>query len=142
MTTQPSVPPQAGSPPHGWRQRLFGSLLGQLRVAAFTSVFLGFSAASAFTLLINQQGLLRQQQSGQRLAAGSLTVWLDRSSRDPSPVNASQLRQELDRLSVRERFFWVHRYDGSLVLPGPFSGDPVANPDVIQRAMAAPQGSW
>ena len=142
MTTQPSVPPQAGSPPHSWRQRLFGSLLGQLRVAAFTSVFLGFTAASAFTLLINQQGLLRQQQSGQRLAAGSLTAWLDRSSRDPSPVNASQLRQELDRLSVRERFFWVHRNDGSLVLPGPFSGGPVANPGVIQRAMAAPQGSW
>lgn len=142
MTTQPPIPHQAGSPPHGWRQRLFGSLLGQLRVAAFTSVFLGFAAASAFTLLINQQCLLRQQQAGQRLAAGSLTVTLDQISSDPSPVNASQLRLELDRLSVRERFFWVHRNDGSLLLPGQLSRQPMANPGFFEQAMATPQAAW
>ena len=134
--------PQARSPAHGWRRHLFGSLLGQLRLAAFSSVFLGFSAASAFTLLINQQCLLRQQQTGQRQAASSLTLSMDQSSSDPSPVNASQLRQQLDRLSARERFFWVQRNDGSLLLPGRVSGETAADPGFLKRAMAAPQGPW
>jgi signal transduction histidine kinase len=142
VTSQPPVPPQAGPPPHGWRQHLFGSLLGQLRLAAFTSVFLGFTAASAFTVLINQQCLLRQQQAGQRLTAGSLTLSLDQSSSDPSPGNASHLRQELDRLSVRERFFWVQHSDGSLVVPQPGSSQTMAFSGLVEQSMAAPKGPW
>jgi len=134
--------PQAGSPRLGWRQRLFGSLLGQLRLAAFTSVLLGFTAASAFTLLINQQFLLRQQTTGQMLAAGTLTRSLDQSSSAPSAVNASHLHQELDRLSIRERLFWVQRRDGSLLLPGLVSGEPGVNQGFINKAMAATQGTW
>ncbi len=142
MTTKPPLASQAGPHRLGWRQRLFGSLLGQLRLAAFSSVLLGYTAASAFTLLINQQFLLRQQKTGQLLAAGPLTLSLDRSSSAPSSVNARHLRQELDRLSIRERLFWVQRRDGSLLLPGLVPGEPGVNQGFIKKAMAAPQGTW
>ncbi len=133
--------PQAGTPPHGWRQRLFGSLLGQLRLAAFTTVFLGFTAASAFTLLINQQCLLRQQQAGQRQAASTLTAWLDQIGSDPSPANTDQLRLELDRRSVTERLFWVERGDGSLLLPEAASSEATVSPRLVELSMASYQDS-
>jgi len=133
---------KTGSPRHRWRQRLFGSLVSQLRLAAFTSVLLGFAAAAAFTLRINQQGLLRQQGEAQRLAAGSLTASLDQIGRDPSVANAGVLRGELARRSVPERFFWVQRSDGSLLLPRGASSQANAFPGLIARTMAAHQGPW
>ncbi len=142
MTTQPSVPPQAGSPPQGWRRHLFGSLLGQLRLAAFTSVFLGFTAASAFTVLINQQCLLRQQQAGQRQAASTLTAWLDQVGNDPSAANAAQLSRELNRRSVRERLFWVELRDGTLLLPEAAASEATASPRLVELSMASFQTSW
>ncbi|KAF0654979.1 signal transduction histidine kinase [Cyanobium sp. Copco_Reservoir_LC18] len=134
--------PPTGAPPRGWRHRLFGSLLGQLRLAAFTSVFLGFSAASAFTLLINRDCLLHHQHDGQRLAAGSLADALDRLVADPSVAHADLLRVELERRSDRERFFWVQRDDGSLLLPGQGTGERLALPGVVGQAMAAHSGAW
>ena len=138
--------PQAGSPPHGWRQRLFGSLfgslLGQLRLAAFTSLFVGFTAASAFTVLINQQCLLRQQEAVQGQAASTLTAWLDQIGSDPSPANADRLRRELDRRSVTERLFWVERGDGSLLLPEAASSEATASSRLVALSMASFQESW
>lgn len=134
--------PPTGAPPRGWRHRLFGSLLGQLRLAAFTSVFLGFSAASAFTLLINRDCLLHHQHHGQRLGAGSLADALDRLVADPSVAHADLLRVELERRSDRERFFWVEHGDGSLLLPGQGTGELLALPGVVGRAMAAHSGAW
>ncbi|MCP9797642.1 MULTISPECIES: sensor histidine kinase [Cyanophyceae] len=134
--------PPTGAPPRGWRHRLFGSLLGQLRLAAFTSVFLGFSAASAFTLLINRDCLLHHQHHGQRLGAGSLADALDRLVADPSVAHADLLRVELERRSDRERFFWVQHEDGSLLLPGQGTGELLALPGVVGQAMAAHSGAW
>ncbi len=136
------MPPPVGEPVQGWRRQIFGSLLGQLRLAAFSSVFLGFSAAAAFTLLINRDCLLRHQQEGQQLAAGSLADTLDRLGGDPSATHANHLHGELDRRSVRERFFWVQRADGALLLPRPVSGEIVALPVLVEQAMAAQGSAW
>jgi signal transduction histidine kinase len=134
--------PQGEPPPPDWRQRLFGSLLGQLRLAAFVSVFVGFTAASTFTLLVNQRWLLRQQQILRLQAAGSLTTALDEVGRDPSPSNLSHLRRELDLRSSRERLFWVQRQDGSQLLPKAASVDPVAIADLVSRTKQQLQHSW
>ncbi len=134
--------PPTGAPPRGWRHRMFGSLLGQLRLAAFTSVFLGFSAASAFTLLINRDCLLHHQHHDQRQEAGSLADALDRLVADPSASHAALLGGELERRSSRERFFWVRHGDGSLLLPRPLAAELVALPGLVGQAMAAQGGTW
>ena len=41
-----------------WRQRLLGSLQGQLQLATYLVVFLGFTGASTVGLLIGQRNLL------------------------------------------------------------------------------------
>ncbi len=136
------MPPPVGAPAQGWRRQIFGSLLGQLRLAAFTSVFLGFSAASAFTLLINRDCLLHHQHHDQRLEAGSLADALDRLVADPSAIHSAQLRVELERRSDRLRFFWVQREDGSLLLPRPVAVELVALPRLVGQAMAAHTSAW
>lgn len=136
------MPPPVGAPAKGWRHKIFGSLLGQLRLAAFASVCLGFSAASAFTLLINRDCLLHHQHDDQRLAAGSLADALDRLVADPSVAHSAHLHGELDRRSDRERFFWVQREDGSLLLPRPVAGQLVALPSLVGQAMAAHGSVW
>ena len=134
--------PQGQPPPPGWRQRMFGSLLGQLRLAAFASVLVGFTAASGFTLLVNQEWLLRQQQILRLQAAGSLTTALDRVGSDPSAANLRHLRGELDRRSSRERLFWVRRKDGSLLLPTPTSVDSSGIAGLVDRTMEQLRAPW
>ena len=41
-----------------WRQQLLGSLQGQLQLATYLVVFLGFTGASSVGLLIGQRHLL------------------------------------------------------------------------------------
>jgi signal transduction histidine kinase len=121
---------------------MFGSLLGQLRLAAFASVFVGFTAASAFTLLVNQRWLLSQQQTLRLQAAGSLTTALDQVASDPSPSTFSHLRAELDRRSSRERLFWVQRQDGSLLLPTPASADRSGIAGLVDRTRKKQIRAW
>jgi signal transduction histidine kinase len=142
VTTHPPPAPPTGAPHRGWRQRLFGSLLGQLRLAAFSSVLLGFSAASAFTLVINRDCLLHHRHHGERLAAGSLADALDRLVGDPSAAHTDHLRGELERRSDQERFFWVRHGDGSLVLPRPGAGEAAALPGLVGQAMDANGRAW
>ncbi|WP_216901054.1 cell wall metabolism sensor histidine kinase WalK [Synechococcus sp. CCY 9618] len=127
----------AGAPQPGWRERLFGSLLGQLRLAAFASVLLGFTAASAFTLLLNQQCLLRQQKRQMLVTAGLLNASLDQLSLDPSPERTRQLQLALERQSSPGRLFWVERSDGSLLLPMPPTGNGASLAHLAERTLAA-----
>ena len=45
-----------------WRQQLLGSLQGQLQLATYLVVFLGFTGASPVGLLIGQRNLLANDQ--------------------------------------------------------------------------------
>ena len=47
---------------HHWRQRLLGSLQGQLQLATYLVVFLGFTGASSVGLLIGHHNLLANDQ--------------------------------------------------------------------------------
>jgi hypothetical protein len=46
-----------------WRQQLLGSLQGQLQLATYLVVFLGFTGASSVGLLIGQRHLLANDQT-------------------------------------------------------------------------------
>ena len=45
-----------------WQQKLLGSLQGQLQLATYLVVFLGFTKASSVGLLIGQRNLLANDQ--------------------------------------------------------------------------------
>jgi two-component system OmpR family sensor kinase len=100
-----------------WRQRLFGSLLGQLRLAAFASVFVGFTTASAATLLINHQALFRQHERRLEDVGSILQRQLPLLARDPSPARRRAAAAALDRTSSGQLLFWIRLADGSLLLP-------------------------
>ena len=53
-----------------WRQKLLGSLQGQLQLATYLVVFFGFTGASSVGLLIGQRNLVTndQQLANQRIA--------------------------------------------------------------------------
>ena len=51
-----------------WRQQLLGSLQGQLQLATYLVVFLGFTGASSVGLLIGQRNLLNLLPHDQQLA--------------------------------------------------------------------------
>lgn len=108
------------SPLHSGRQaRLFGfgSLLGQLRLAAFTSVFLGFTAASTATLLINQRALIRQHERRVEQSSAFLEVVIDQLAAASSPNVQHSSRQTLRQHSSYTLLFWIHLPDGELIGP-------------------------
>ena len=56
-----------------WRQQLLGSLQGQLQLATYLVVFLGFTGASSVGLLIGQHHLLANDQHWPDKASRSAT---------------------------------------------------------------------
>ena len=54
-----------------WRQQLLGSLQGQLQLATYLVVFLGFTGASSVGLLIGQRNLLANDK---KLARQSIAL--------------------------------------------------------------------
>ena len=125
-----------------WRQRLFGSLLGQLRVAAFASVFVGFTAASSATLWINQRALIHQHERRVESVSTILRHQLALLARDDSASRRWAAIQELGRYSAFNLVFWIGLSDGSLLVPNNLS-DP--SPQLLawqaQQAQHRPEGS-
>lgn len=100
-----------------WKDRLVGSLLGQLRLAAFLSVVVGFSAASTATLLIHQRALVRQHERQVELAIGPLLRQLPALVADPSsPRRRQAVAAALERSSRFDLLFWITLPDGSRLL--------------------------
>ena len=91
-----------------WRQQLLGSLQGQLQLATYLVVFLGFTGASSVGLLIGQRNLLANDQ---QLARQSIAL-CDKAIRglqdDPGArtgvavaVPLQRQHQPLDRIRQR-----------------------------------------
>ena len=95
-----------------WRQRLLGSLQGQLQLATYLVVFLGFTGASSVGLLIGQRNLLANDQ---QLARQSLALCEEAISgvhNDPA-----RLEQELLFHSSGNTSLWIERNNGTLLRP-------------------------
>ena len=112
--------------PSLWRQRLLCSLTGQLQLATYIAVFLGFSGASVSSLWLNQRTLVLSTEEELRANAKSLERHLladqlleIRPNERPEARNAREkaIRQELLWHSTRRETFWIEEPNGKLLLP-------------------------
>lgn len=110
-----------------WRQHLLGSLAGQLQLATFVSVFLGFSGASISGLWLTQRIQSMSGDAELRDYAKSLENHLkaERLLDKPTIESATALaarkrsiRQVLRWHSTRRNTIWIEQPDGELLLPG------------------------
>jgi two-component system OmpR family sensor kinase len=124
-----------GPPGGGWRERWFGSLLGQLRMAAFASVFIGFTTASVATLLINQRALIHQHERRVHQTSEILRSQLALLASRDSPERRAKAIEELGRYSSFNLIFWIRLADNTLLVPEKLE-DPRALP-LAQAAEAA-----
>ena len=85
-----------------WRQQLLGSLQGQLQLATYLVVFLGFTGASSVGLLIGQRNLLANDQ---QLARQSIAL-CDKAIRDLQD-DPAQIEQELLFHSNANTSLWI-----------------------------------
>ena len=115
-----------------WRQHLLGSLHGQLQLATYLAVFVGFTGASGVGLWIGQRNLIQNDERELRRSADSIQMCLVKGEGNPDVV-----QQELLLHSSMRTSLWLEKADGVLVLP---ESDHLAISDqTIRAAMAANQ---
>ncbi|MEB3331365.1 MAG: HAMP domain-containing sensor histidine kinase [Synechococcaceae cyanobacterium] len=108
----------AASPPlSSWRQRLLGSLLAQLRLAAFAASFLVFCAATTTTLLVERQISALQLDEETRHSRLLLLEQMRSDEAQGSAASRERLQRSLNRTSSPLRLLWVRRGNGELVTP-------------------------
>jgi len=131
-------------PQHHWHVRLLGSLLGQLQLATYVAVLVGFTGASSAGLWLSQRNQIANGKAelsasatsieGCLLAHNLLTVPAGERT-DQAQQRTRKIRQELrDHSSVRTTL-WLEQPDGDLLLPS--DGHLPVNPKVLRAAMAA-----
>ena len=83
-----------------WRQQLLGSLQGQLQLATYLVVVLGFTGASSVDLLIGQRNLLANDErwAGFRLDATAFKQNIRRIHKGRSPLMIRPLEGGLNSL--------------------------------------------
>ena len=108
-----------------WRSQLLGTLRGQLQLATYTAVLIGFTGATTTGLWLSNRNQIRtgemELQANAEHMRNSLVahdhLGQGHSSKDWSPMELAEVRQELrDHSSVRTTL-WIELEDGRLVLP-------------------------
>ena len=95
-----------------WRRQLLGSLQGQLQLATYLAVFIGFTGASSAGLWIGQRNLIQNNLRELRRSADSIQQCLRKGG-----TGDDHVRQELLLHSGMRTSLWIEQADGSLVLP-------------------------
>jgi len=122
-----------------WRSKLLGSLEGQLQLATYTAVLIGFTGATTTGLWLSNRNQIRNGEAELQANADHLNNNLvahrhlgqGHSARDWSPTIEEEVRQELrDHSSVRTTL-WIELADGRVVLP---TVGPIAIPQKMMRA--------
>ena len=124
-----------------WRAQLLGSLKGQLQLATYTAVLIGFTGATTTGLWLSNRNQIRNAEA--ELKANSDHVVDSFSDHDllgegPSagdwgPKIKTEVKQELrDHSNVRTTI-WLELADGSLILPT--TGHIPIPRDMIRQAM-------
>lgn len=122
-----------------WRSKLLGSLEGQLQLATYTAVLIGFTGATTTGLWLSNRNQIRNGEADLQANADHLNNNLvahrhlgqGHSARDWSPTIEEEVRQALrDHSSVRTTL-WIELADGRLVLP---TLGPIAIPQKMMRA--------
>ena len=97
-----------------WRDRLLGTLQGQLQLATYVTVFLGFTGASCAGLWISERTLFRQHSMAIEQTAAGIAQALERL---PDPPSRLRVQQQLESISDKRTIFWFQQSDGSLIFP-------------------------
>ncbi len=113
-----------------WRQQLLGSLQGQLQLATYLAVFVGFTGASIVGLWIGQRNLINSTRRDLNQSAEAIETCLLEAGDQPQ-----LLRQELLLHSNLRRQLWVEQANGTLLLPQ--SDHLPIKEDTIRLAMTA-----
>ena len=113
-----------------WRQQLLGSLQGQLQLAIYLAVFLGFTGASSVGLWVGQRNLLETELRTQRRSAESIETCLREGGTEPDFVE-----RELLLHSDANTTLWVEQPNGDLILPASHHLS-ISEPD-LQASMQA-----
>ena len=116
-----------------WRERLLGTLQGQLQLATYVTVFLGFTGASCAGLWVSERNLFRQHSMAVEQSAAGIALALERL---PVPASRLRVQQQLESISDKRTIFWFQQPDGSLIFPRL----PLQPPStyLLERAQALP----
>ena len=108
-----------------WRSRLLGSLEGQLQLATYTAVMIGFTGATTTGLWLSNRNHIRNGEAELQANAEHVHQALiehahlgqGRSSKDWSSTEHAEVRQALRDHSGVWAILWIQQPDGELVLP-------------------------
>ena len=95
-----------------WRQHLLAILQGQLQLATYLAVFVGFTGASADGLLIGQRNLLAKNQQLARQSIALCEKAISGLQNEPA-----RLEQELLFHSNANTSLWIEDKTGTLLRP-------------------------
>jgi len=98
-------------------RRFTSSLLGQLCLATLGCVLLGFTAATAATLMLNYRMLIREHEQKVSENADDLIRILEARPRSEPGQWQKQLRNQLDQYASEDGLYWIEWPDGELTLP-------------------------
>jgi signal transduction histidine kinase len=91
-------------------------LVARLRLAAFSCVCAGFTAACVATLMMHRHGLILQHEANIRMIGEVIGPRLHTLAAAEDSGNA-ELQRLLNSFAFAERVSWVRRSDGRLLLP-------------------------
>ena len=116
-----------------WRSRLMATMLGQLQLATYTAVMLGFTGATSTGLWLSERSRLSVGQDRLVSASESLAVRLKEEGHPNK--NEQVILQELQEHSSGRTKLWLEKPDGKLLTP---MRDHLPMPDgLLKAAMAA-----
>ena len=96
-----------------WRSRLTGTMLGQLQLATYAAVLLGFTGATSTGLLLSERSRLRVGEAELLAASAALALRLESQGDQGEMVIVQELQ---DHSSVRTNL-WLEQPDGQLITP-------------------------
>ena len=98
-----------------WRQRLLGSLQGQLQLATYLVVFAGFTGASTAGLWVGQRTLIHNETQTLRSSAGAIQTSLRSNQSARANTDAAHalehLQLELLVHSSHRTRIWIEQPD-------------------------------
>ena len=88
-----------------WRRQLLGSLQGQIQVATYLAVFVGFTGATCAGLLVSERTLFKEHSWELRLHTDSL-------ARRLQELPPQEYLEELEDTSDTRTLYWLDQADG------------------------------
>ena len=116
--------------PH-WKQRLTGTMLGQLQLATYAAVLVGFTAATTAGLWLSERTRLKIGEEELRAGSDLVAEHLMQVETD----NQAEVLRELSYHSNSRNEHWLERPDGTLVLPKSLQQPSLQG--LVQSSMAA-----